>query len=151
MLALEVRNAATPDAPPARVWATPSIQAIAADLRSESTLIISKIMAKDVKVSVTYGESDWVVPSRAAYQAIDSIAKGKPEGLHLLRIESVKPTVDRDGNERVVFRDTGGKLWRFHHHQHSKSFTLQPGYGINVAAWKPIQPDSGAGCSTDPQ
>lgn len=146
-----MHDASTPDAPVHRVWATPAIQAIAANLRAESTLVVSKIMAKDVRVSVTYGEADWVVPSRAAYQEVDSIAKGKPEGLHLLRIESVKPTVDRDGNERVVLRDTDGKLWRFHHHHHSKPFTLQPGYGINVAAWKPVQSGNGAGCSTDPQ
>ena len=151
VLVLEVRDVDIPDAPMHRVWATPAIQAIAADLRVDSTLVVSKIMAKDVRACVTYGPSDWAAPSRTAYQEIDSIAKGKPGGVHLLRIDSVKSTVDRDGNERVVFRDTDGKLWRFHHHQHSKSFTLQPGYGINVAAWKPVQPASGAGCSTDPQ
>ena len=151
VLVLEVREVGITDAPMHRVWATPAIQAVVADLRVESTLVISKIMAKDVRACVTYGPCDWVAPSRAAYQEIDSIAKGKPEDLHLLRIDSVKSTVDRDGNERVVFRDTDGKLWRFHHHQHSKSFTLQPGYGINVAAWKTVQPASGTGCSTDPQ
>jgi hypothetical protein len=150
VLVLEVRDVSITDAPVHRIWATPTIQSIAADLRVESTLVISKIMAKDVRACVTYGQSDWVVPSRAAYQEVDSIAKGKPEGLHLLRIDSVKSTVDRDGNERVIFRDIDGKLWRFHHHQHSKSFTLQPGYGINVAAWKLVQPASGADCSAAP-
>lgn len=151
VLVLEVRDVDILDAPMHRVWATPAIQAVAADLRVDSTLVVSKIMAKDVRACVTYGSSDWAAPSRAAYQDIDSIAKGKPDGIQLLRIDSVKSTVDRDGNERVVFRDTDGKLWRFHHHQHSKTLTLQPGYGINVAAWKPVQPASGAGCSTDPQ
>ncbi len=136
------------------IWATKNIAAAAVDLcTSVCVLKITKIMKTDVKVTAGLATGDWSAPSRQDYGKITAIAKGKPAQLQILRIDSVKQARDRDGNERVVIRDVDGAFWRFANFQHSHKFTLMPGYGINVPAWKQVSPASsgGAGCSTDPQ
>ena len=79
-------------------------------------------------------------------QSVAAISKGKPAGVQIITINSAKPTLDHDGNERVIIRDTEGRFWRFHFWQHGSSFKLEPGYGINVPAWKPVDID---GCTFD--
>ena len=140
-LLLEVQPTKEPDSEPVVVWASPNVAKLADKMVADCSLSISTYHRGDVVADILFGEQDWVAPTRRAYHKVPSIAKRVPADVQVLTIESVRPTKDRDGFERVVFRDTEGRFWRFHSWQHSHTFKLEPGYGINVQAWKAVDPN----------
>ena len=90
-------------------------------------------------------ESGWRAPSRAQYQNVDMLGRGHPANIDTVWIDSVKACKDKQGADRVVFKDTEGRVWRYRRHDlgYTKDIILRPGYGIDVKRWRAIEPPRG--------
>lgn len=122
------------------VYATPKIKAEVDNFTTGCVLDIKTWTKVDVNFKLLGNVTDWSPPHPSKYAEINAIAKGVPENLQVITIDSVRLAKDSNYEERVIFKDTEGRIWRFKYYHHSAKLTIQPGYGINVPAWTTVAP-----------
>ena len=122
------------------VYATPKIKAEIDNFTIGCVIDIKTWTKVDVSFKLLGDVTDWSPPHPSKYSEINAIAKGAPDHLQVITIDSVRMAKDSNYEERVIFKDTEGRIWRFKYYHHSAKLTIQPGYGINIPAWTTFTP-----------
>jgi hypothetical protein len=122
------------------VYATPKIKAEIDTFTTGCVIDIKTWTKVDVNFKLLGNVTDWSPPHPSKYSEINAIAKGAPDHLQVITIGSVRMAKDSNYEERVIFKDTEGRIWRFKYYHHSAKLIIQPGYGINIPAWTTFTP-----------
>ena len=123
------------------VYATPKIKAEIDNFTTGCVIDIKTWTKVDVNFKLHLGNvTDWSPPHPSKYSEVNAIAKGAPDLLQVVTIDSVRMAKDSNYEERAIFKDTEGRIWRFKYYHHSAKLTIQPGYGINIPAWTTFTP-----------